>query len=149
MSDSTTMTAMMEAYALDAVDHARLKFDIDLDFSTKSIKQVEEILGRLHKGLPRGITRVFRRPPSEEVLDTICKMYGGYIGEVYRRNFGGTWDLLTNAMGQKGQVIAFSSSQGDQFFPPSKVWKRLIDGAGDDVSFYFQVLAQRAKGDPE
>ena len=39
-----TVNEMMEAYARDAVDHAKQAFGRNLDFSPASVKQVEEIL---------------------------------------------------------------------------------------------------------
>lgn len=145
MSTDPTIADMMKAYAEDAVDHANQKFGIKLDYSAESIRQVEEILDRLHRAIPRGLLRIVRRRPSDEILDTMCKMYGGYIGEVFRRSFGGTWELPTDTMGA-GTVITFNTTDGSRFFPPSKVWKRLNDGEGDSVWFYFQVLSRDSRG---
>jgi hypothetical protein len=77
--DEATLAKMMEAYAEDAVDHARQHFHLTLDYTDESVKAVEGLLDNLHRDLPRGLKRLFRRPPSEQVIATIAKMYGGYV----------------------------------------------------------------------
>lgn len=94
MTDAPTANDMMSAYASDAVDYCQQAFGLPLDFSEESIKSIEEVLTRLHASLPRGFqSRLFKRGPSPEQIDTICKMLGGYVGEVMRRHWGGAWKL--------------------------------------------------------
>ena len=147
MSARPTINEMMEAYAADAVEHAQSAFGLKLDYSAESIKDVEDVLSKLHRSFPRGLMRLIRRPPSAETIDTLCKMYGGYIGEVYRRTVGGTWDLREDIPGAEGPMLALSRPGGDAIFPPAKVWKRIHNGAEDDVWFYFQVFTKQADGD--
>ena len=71
-------------------------------------------------------------------------MYGAYIGEVFRRAYGGSWELRTDVPLSTGPVVAITRPGGDTFFPTSKALKRLKNGEGDSVWFYFQVLANRA-----
>jgi hypothetical protein len=130
---------MMEAYATDAVDATRANFGIELDYSPESVKTVEELLGRISPQLRRGwLRRFFRIGLSETEVDTICKMFGGYIGEVVRRKRGGVWQIVQNPLGDEN-VIALVNGD-DKIFPPSKVFKRLVNGEEDDVWFYFQVV---------
>ncbi|HYO78577.1 MAG TPA: hypothetical protein VE010_19110 [Thermoanaerobaculia bacterium] len=140
---------MMEAYASDAVDAARANFNIELDYSPASVKAVEELLGRVYPAVRRGwFRRFFRIGLSDGELETICKMFGGYIGEVVRRQKGGTWQLVQDPIGTEN-VIALVNGEG-RIFPPSKVYKRLVNGAEDDVWFYFQVVTDLAErvGEP-
>jgi hypothetical protein len=130
---------MMAAYAMDAVDHAKTACGVNLDYSAESIRNVEAVLERLHSEMPRGfLARLLGRAPSDETIWTMCKMYGGYIGEVVRRTGGGEWVLDTEiAPGER--VIALRKGEG-RMFPPSKVQKRLTNGSQDNVWSYFQVL---------
>ena len=85
---------MMSAYSEDAVDFARQNFGVALDFSYASIEQVEAIADRLYRTIPHSfMAKLFRKVPSEADLDQICKMLGGYIGEVFRRAKGGDWAI--------------------------------------------------------
>lgn len=62
MNPKPTLDGMMSAYALDTVYFAKDKFNVDLDFSETSIKQVEEILSKLHDSLPKNfIQKVFKK----------------------------------------------------------------------------------------
>jgi len=148
MNARPTINDLMEAYAADAVDHAQTAFGVSLDYSAESIREVEVVLGKLHASLPRGLMRYIRRAPSAETIETLCKMYGGYIGEVYRRTVGGTWELREDIPGSEGPVLTVSSAGGNSIFPPAKVWNRIHNGAEDDVWLYFQLVTKRP-GDVE
>lgn len=75
----------MGAYAKDAVDVAKRNFQIDLDFSEESIQQIEAIASRQFAVIVEG------DGPSDRNLETFCKIWGAYIGEVFRRHHGGEW----------------------------------------------------------
>ncbi|MBK9194584.1 MAG: hypothetical protein IPO17_06255 [Flavobacteriales bacterium] len=140
MNTSPAVDDMMEAYAADAVDNAHQTLGITLDFTYESVRLVEDILSQLHRTIPHGVWRFIRRGPSRETMDLICKMYGGYIGEVVRKTSGGTW-AFEDAFAS-GPLITLNLSSGAKIFPPSKVWKRLNDGPGDNVWSYFKVVTE-------
>ena len=132
---SPTINDMMSAYSEDAVDFAKQNFDVALDFSDVSIEQVEAIADRLYQTIPHGfMAKLFRKGPSEEELEQICKMLGGYIGEVFRRAKGGDW-----AINPEFNVLGVQRDKA-WIFPPSKVHKRLSNGAEDNLWSYFRVL---------
>ena len=138
MEPKPTVADMMAAYAQDAVDHAKTAAGVTLDYSADSIKQVEGVLETLCAATPRGLSRIFRRGPTQEDVATMAKMYGGYIGEVVRRTAGGEWVLDTEIAA--GETV-ISLRKGEQrIFPPAKVHKRLANGSEDNVWFYYQVL---------
>ena len=141
MEAKPTLADMMEAYARDAVDHAKASAGVTLDFSPESVQKVEQVLEKAYTEMPRGLGRLFRKGPSPEVMDSMCKMYGGYIGEVVRRTGGGEW-VIDREVAPGHEVL--SLRKGDAVvFPPAKVHKRLTNGAEDNVWFYFQVLMQQ------
>ena len=130
----------MQVYAQDAVDLAREQFQINLDFSENSLENVEKILASLHNTLPKGVLdKLFRRGPSQDQIWEMSKGWGGYIGEVIRRQWGGEWTTETAA--NPGTVITLRVS-GSDIFPPVKVYKRLTNGAEDNIWHYYQVLKQ-------
>ncbi len=130
-----TVNDMMIAYAQDAVDFAQLKFGITLDYSNESIKDIENIAQILFEQLPKGfLAKIFKKGPSENYVHTMCKMLGGYIGEVYLKNKSGEW-----AINEQYQAIAIRC--GDSWiFPPAKVYKRLTNGSEDNLWHYFFIL---------
>lgn len=133
-----TIADVMQAYAQDAVDMARERFQTHLDFSENSIEQVEKILTTLYNALPKGtLGKWLRRGPSQDQLWQMAKIWGGYVGEVIRRRWGGEWATETAA--HPGTVITLRVL-GSDIFPPAKVYKRLTNGPEDNVWFYYQVL---------
>lgn len=129
---------MMEAYAQDAVDFARERFQLNLDYSEESLQQIERILGQLHETIPKGVfAKLFKHGPSDTQIRQMAKMWGGYVGEVIRRRWGGQWSTESEA--QPGGVITLQIG-GSEIYPPAKVFKRLTNGPEDNVWHYYQVL---------
>src|SRR5438067_2073730 len=120
MSATPTVDDMMSAYAEDAVDYADSKFGIALDYSQASVEQVERILEQLYAEMPRGLLARLRKPvPSADTIDQICKMLGGYVGEVFRRLRGGEWWFDREVVPGS---LTISLRIGDvRIYPPAKV----------------------------
>ena len=133
----------MSAYAMDAVDYCEQGFGVQLDYSEESVRSIEDVFVRLFADLPKGwISRTFKRGPSPEQIDTICKMLGGYIGEVMRRHWGGEWKLRSDVA--PGEVIVtLGLPGGTDVWPHFKVAKRLSNGPEDNVWSYYRVLKER------
>lgn len=139
MGEKLTLNDVMAAYAGDAVNFARQKFQVTLDYSVESIGPVEEIAKQLYSPKAQGLLgKLFNAKPSPQDLEQTCKMLGGYIGEVYRRQKGGEW-----AMNDKFKVVGICRGTS-WIFPPAKVQKRLINGDEDNLQFYFQFLMTSA-----
>ena len=132
-----SLNDMMAAYAEDAVDFARNNFGVSLDYSSESIERIELIATRLEQAQPKGfIGKLLCKKPSDEEFQIVCEMLGGYIGEAYRRARGGDW-----AINDEYQALGVQSGV-NWIFPPSKVRKRLTNGAEDNLWSYFRVLTE-------
>jgi hypothetical protein len=130
---------MMVAYAQDAVDHAQASSGVALDYSVESIKSVEEILETLHAALPRGFWgKLLGRGPSPQDVDQVCKMYGGYVGEVIRKAGGGEWISDTEIV--PGQKTICLRNGTRRIWPVAKAYKRISNGSEDNVWVYSQVV---------
>jgi len=119
------------AYSEDAVDFAQNSFGITLDFSDASVEQIEAILDRLHRELPTA-------QPSDKQVFNFAKLFGSYIGEVFRRNHAATWGMVT-LEGQEFPGMQATRTAAE-FWPWGKVQKRLLEGADENVWDYFRVL---------
>jgi hypothetical protein len=128
----------MAALAEGAVKLAREDYETELDYSEESLQRVEEILGRLYLDIPRGWRRIFHKRPSAKQLEAMCQLFGAYIGEVARRRWDGQWHTDTTF----GRPVAGLSVLGGDIYPVNKVYKRLMDGEGDSVWAYYQMLKQ-------
>ncbi|HYN15999.1 MAG TPA: hypothetical protein VES66_09475 [Terriglobales bacterium] len=121
-----------EAYALDAVDLARERFHIALDWSDASVQDVESILKRLHE-------QISHAKPSAEQVSQFAKTFGSYVGEVFRRNHGARWGMVS--LGNDSFPGLQAKRTRAEFWPWGKVQKRLVNGPEDNVWHYFQILA--------
>lgn len=133
------ISEIMDAYSQDAVDFARERFKINLDFSENSLEQVESMLSDMHTALPRGLFAKLRNRPSDNQIWDMAKMWGGYIGEVIRRCWGGEWRTSTPI--DPGIVITLHVL-GHDIYPPAKAHKRMINGPEDNIWHYYMVLRQ-------
>jgi hypothetical protein len=126
-----------EAYAADAKDFARDHFGVTLDSSDESIECLETILDRFHRELPTA-------KPSEEKVFQFAKMFGSYIGEVFRNNHGATWGIVT--LGDESFPGLRAQAAGTLFWPWGRVQNRLTNGAEDNVWHYYQALVGKTSG---
>jgi hypothetical protein len=122
-----------EAYSLDAVDHAK-NAGIRLNWSDQSIAKVEAILEILHEEMSRA-------KPSAEQVFTFAKMYGSYTGEVFRKNHGGTWGMVTINEDSFPGMEATKASVS--FWPWGRVRNRILNGPEDNVWHYYQALLRK------
>jgi hypothetical protein len=121
---------IVEAYSLDAVDFAANKFNIKLDWSDASVRQIETILDTFHRDLGNS-------HPTEEQITQIAKIFGSYIGEVFRKNHGGQWGIV-ELNGQR--FPGLQSPAGSLFWPFGRARNRMVNGNDDNVWDYYQEL---------
>lgn len=134
--DEQDLGTMMKEFAHDAVSFAFDQYQTSLDYSDESIQSVERIFDALYTELGQNDNDNI----EPENVDAVCGMFGGYIGEVLRRKYGGHWKVETIASGEP--VVCIHINQ-NYFFPLAKVFKRLSNGSSDDVWFYYQVIKQK------
>ncbi len=130
-----TYAEVMAAYAEDAVDFAQRNFQLTLDYSPASARLVERMAQTLVEQRPQGfLGKLFKRGPSPEEIDQVCKMLGGYLGEVLRRAQGGEWEA-------NAQLQAVGLRMGTRWvFPHAKVHKRLLQGSEHNLEHYLKSL---------
>jgi hypothetical protein len=129
-----------EAYALDAVDFARDHFGLSLDGTDASIEQIETILTRFHDEMAAA-------SPTQETILQFAKMFGSYVGEVFRRNHGARWGMVT--IGADTFPGMETDKVAARFWPWGRVQKRLVNGPEDNVwHYYMELAAQHGNGLP-
>ncbi len=74
----------MEDFAKQAVEAALKEYQTKLDYSLESISAVDSILEKLH-------LRHRNSPIPERELSRIVLTWGGYVGTVLKKLFGGHW----------------------------------------------------------
>ena len=141
MNDAA-LDAMMREYAQAAVTYARDVAHRELDYSVESLQTVELILETYHCDLPRGLfARLFRRGPSEQEIERMAQIFGAYLGEVIRRHLGGEWQPEHPLSPEiPGMIVG-----GTMIAPWSKAYKRIVDGPGANLLFFYRVLSNQVK----
>lgn len=107
---------------------------LSLDYSPESLKIVDSFLEEA------------RSRPREEVAALVVAV-GCYVGEVVCRHLGGQWrDIADTSMGKVASAPVVVELPGEMFCNPlGKVAKRLNQGEGDSVAFFFHMLKNRDK----
>lgn len=135
---------IMAAYAANAVSFAQSHYDVSLDFSLESIKALESLANRLFHTRPKGfIAKLFRKQPSDNDVETVCKMLGSYLGEVYRQNKGGEWQI-----NHEQQAIGLLDGE-IWIFPLAKVFMRITSGKKHDLNEYFAEIFAQLPANPD
>lgn len=135
---SEILTRAEEAAAI-----AASRFGKDLDFSTSSLEQLEEILSGFHDGLNllAGQKDLEQSPLAARVRH-MAILYGAYLGETFRRRWGGNW-LPGEAAGRAEPTLQIGNLS---LSPISRVYKRLIRGPSENVWAYAKVLEEELAG---
>lgn len=130
-----TVADMMQDYAAESIEFAHKRFQVALDYSPDSLARVDAMVDELSLLAPCGLVKkLFRKTPSEFEVDRICNLFGGYLGEVYRRNVGGEW-----AVDPELETIGVHH-EDTWVYPTAKVRKRLCNGVGDGLAAYYRGL---------
>jgi hypothetical protein len=124
-----------EAYSLDTVDFSMKQFGIKLDWSDASIANVEQALAQMNSSYV-GTTP---KPTDDQVM-SFAKAYGSYVGEVYRRNHGGEWGMVTLG---GNRFPGMRTTSGASFWPWGRAFNRITKGAEDNVTDYYMALLKK------
>jgi hypothetical protein len=123
----STVNDMMEAFAHDAVNKARVEFGYELDYSLESLRDLDLILERFHDDLPAA-------RPSNEQIWSMAKLWGGYLGETMRRQWGGAWTIADHR---------FTLEIGSRAcWPPARTRNAIENGPGDGSYAYAVALGE-------
>ena len=126
---------MAEDSSRNLIDWARDQFGIHLDWSDDSIREIERIAGLAHEHYRE------KAPPFEHIKP-YCTMIGSYIGEVFRRNHGAEWGIVT----LNGASFPGMKHKPDgHFWPHGKAQQRILAGPEDNLWFYYRVLVSKVE----
>lgn len=134
-SPDANVQKVAEAYAQDCVDLSKKQFNMTLDGSDASIAKVEEALSLMHESF----LKMNPRPTDAQVM-SFAKAFGSYIGEVYRKNHGGTWGIV-NMDGERFPGIQTKS--GVNFWPWARARNRIMEGPANNVADYYRALLEK------
>lgn len=122
------LDAMMEGYAEAAVEVARSQYRHTLDFSSDSISRLDEIL-------------VLLGEDPDIDLDFESRLWGSYLGEVLRRRYAGSWEMIPYPGGTSS--VPAVEVRGSRLFPMVKVYRRLTIGEEEDLRSFYAMVTER------
>lgn len=128
---SQELSELMQASAQDAIAYAAEQHQLTLDFSLVSLSLVDQLLSKLHSDQQS-------RPHSGEMLFTLCNIMGAYVGEVFIRNVGGSWQSDNSDQTAPYMAVGF----GDKEFPFASVCYHKIT---NEDSISLQDYVRQAK----
>jgi len=132
MSDFNSIGEMMESCAAEALQVAHDSFGFTLDYSEASLTALETILSTVSGSLQ--IT-------DKDAVEQQVKRWGGYFGEVVRRRWQGSWDLLQYPGG--AAAVPTLLVAGSQLYPLMKVHRRLTMGEAENVCAFYEKIRQK------
>ena len=120
MTPQEEVTNMFNDLSSRAVEMAKEQ-GANLDYSNESIERLELLLNTMHE-------QIAQINPPEEQFVNMANIFGAYLGNTLIRNLNkGYWEkeLTNNAWGVK--------LDSSSVFFPSKVYRRLKNGVGDNI----------------
>lgn len=97
---------------------AQVALGIELDFSLASLPKVKHLTAALRADLRA-------RPHEQAEVRALVDRLGSYLGEVYRREYGGTWGRARMAGGSR---MALKSARGAGVWWPAGRIRRQLGG---------------------
>jgi len=141
-----TLEMLVEQYLVAARDAAVRWRSVPFDYMPATIDLLEEMLEELHQELNRkSVRRRFGLGASEVDVTQWANLWGIYLGETLRRQFGGTW---ITGHEEAPTLLAVEFPDGTVTFPTARVFRRLSDGAAENVVEYYQTVQREVESVP-
>jgi len=122
----------MESCAAEAVRVAQDDFGFQLDYSEASLAPLETILSSVGGTL---------QIADKDAVEKQVKRWGGYFGEVVRRRWQGSWDLVRYPGG--AAAVPTLLVAGSQLYPLMKIYRRLTLGEAENVHSFYEKIRQK------
>ncbi|MEZ4864187.1 MAG: hypothetical protein R3C14_22940 [Caldilineaceae bacterium] len=134
------LAAATAILAQEALRIAYDQFQISLDFSAASLQQVDSILAQWHKRLPhnRLIRRLWLTFAAD--LDHTAVIWGSYVGEVLRRQWGGVWVSISQRATQPvfAMRLYLVGVGTVALLPASRIYRMLIGEEMETLWRFYQ-----------
>lgn len=122
------LNELMTQSANDAVTLADTEFKLTLDFSEKSIIEIDSIIvGFLDKYKAMAL--------EDKAIFTICNLFGAYIGQTFLNIKQGQW--IYDQTNEDAPSV-FMTSGGHSFAFAGICYKKLVEDSSISVNDYFK-----------
>jgi hypothetical protein len=139
-----TIEETVAAYDTAARDAAWRWGEHVFDHTLSTIEPLEGILDEIHKHLHEpSFRRRIGLGPSESDIQQWANLWGIYIGETLRAELGGSWMMGHE---EAPNLLALAFDDGTVAFPTARVFRRLTDGASENVVEYTRMIIDAVRG---
>lgn len=127
--EQAELNQLMSSSAADAVKITAEEFNITLDYSVASISLLDDVLLSF-------IDRYQEEAQTDQALFTLANIYGAYMGEVYKKEYGGEWYLADS------ETSSVMLTLGEKSFAFAGIcYERLAKDQKTSVLKYFALAA--------
>jgi hypothetical protein len=119
-----------------AVEYGK-SFSKRLDFSSDSIKDIEEILDYYSNDLKKAPPN---EKPTHKQIWSMASIWGAYIGEVIKKRINNNCEWSTEEF--MGSNVLHLKIVSDRIFPLDKAYKRLVNGKEDNICSFFDTITK-------
>lgn len=139
MNEMLDVQATAHIYAEEAVTLARKEFEVELDYSLKSLEEADAILAAIHRAIPRDERgNPVPQGALSRWLNEVAVFWGAYVGEIIIYHWGGEWIASFSDTFQETIALRVENLT---IYPISKVYHRLLEGDQHHlVNFYEEVI---------
>ncbi len=107
--------------------------DVNVEYNAVGLQMLDEWIDRYLKQYPR---------PSKEIVAA----WGTFLGETFRRRFGGEWGLATTAGRPRLGIIATKGGSELMFIDiMDQVQRRIKDGMNESLALYYTIKGIEVK----
>ena|SRR5690554_1294735 len=125
---------LMADTAVDAVSYAAEEFSTTLDKTEASIALIDELILGVREKYGEQIH-------DSKVIFTLCNMFGAYLGEIFRSQYGGTWVYDDTDASAPSVFLKY----GDYTFAfAGIIYQRLINDQNLSARLYYEEAVANA-----
>ena len=131
--------AQQSRQLIELAERARLGLsrfaDTDVDYNAVGLQLLDEWIDRHLKQFPR---------PSKEIV----MAWGTFLGETFRRRFGGEWGLNSASNKSRLGIICQKSGTNLLFIDVlDQMQRRIKDGMNESLAFYYTIKGVEIRQD--
>lgn len=121
------LNQLMADSAQDAITTTHEEFNVKLDGSPESIKNVDDVL-------LSWLGRYKDQALEDKAVFTLCNLYGAYVGEVFRKLVGGEWSYDEANPDAPYVVLEYA---GRSYAFAGICYQRLVNDSSISIKKYF------------
>ncbi len=134
IDETELLSELAQKNCATAIQFAK-DFNKNLDYSEKSIEDLEEILDFYSNDIPTN-------KPTDSQIWSMAIIFGSYLGETMLKN--GLWAKEYHWVKDNSlNLPLLIGKDGWQITPIDKVYKRLINGSIDNVVSFYKFALQK------